>query len=141
VALSAGAVYATLGGKFDRAGFDQFGKSMYQARGQMEAAEKRMIGSQERVNESMRKMGQTAKVAAIGGVAALTAVVAGSVKVAADFDKSMRNVNSIAGLNEKQFRALSKSVLELSGKTAQAPKTSRRACTSSCRRGSTRATP
>jgi TP901 family phage tail tape measure protein len=123
VALDAGAVFATLGGRFDRAGFDQFGHSMYQARGQMEAAEKRMIGSQERVNESMRKMGQTAKVAAIGGVAALTAVVAGSVKVAADFDKSMRNVNSIAGLNEKQFRALSKSVLELSGKTAQAPKT------------------
>lgn len=39
------------------------------------------------------------------------------------FDKAMRNVNSIAQLSEQQFKALGKSVLDLAGKTAQAPKT------------------
>jgi TP901 family phage tail tape measure protein len=39
------------------------------------------------------------------------------------FDKAMRNVNSIAQLGEGRFKALSKSVLGLAGKTAQAPKT------------------
>lgn len=46
-------------------------------------------------------------------------------KVATDtveFDKAMRNVNSIAQLNEKQYGRLSKSVLRLAGPTAQAPK-------------------
>jgi TP901 family phage tail tape measure protein len=40
-----------------------------------------------------------------------------------EFDKSMRNVNSIAQLNEKQFGKLSKEVLKLAGPTAQAPQT------------------
>jgi len=40
-----------------------------------------------------------------------------------DFDRSMRNVNSIAQLPEKQFNALKQQVLDLAGPTAQAPKT------------------
>lgn len=58
--------------------------------------------------------GLTLPLAAVG-------VVAG--KMSIDFDRSMRNVNSIAQLPEPQFRSLSDSVLELAGKTAQAPKT------------------
>lgn len=40
-----------------------------------------------------------------------------------DFDRSMRNVNSIAQLPEKQFNSLRQQVLDLAGPTAQAPKT------------------
>lgn len=60
------------------------------------------------------------KLALVGGAAAGLGI-----KKAADqvvgFDKAMRNVNSIAQLGEKRFGTLSKSVLSLSGKTAQAP--------------------
>jgi TP901 family phage tail tape measure protein len=42
---------------------------------------------------------------------------------ALDFDRSMRNVNSIAQLPEKRFDNLKQQVLDLAGPTAQAPKT------------------
>lgn len=60
-----------------------------------------------------------------GAAAALAAgvVAAASSKMAIDFDKSMRNVNSIAQLPERQFKKLEKSVLSLAGPTAQAPVT------------------
>lgn len=53
-------------------------------------------------------------------VAALGAV---AIKTAIDFEKSMRNVNSIAQLPEKQFQKLNREVLAMSGEMAQAPKT------------------
>jgi TP901 family phage tail tape measure protein len=43
--------------------------------------------------------------------------------MALDFDRSMRNVNSIAQLPERQFESLKQKVLDLAGPTAQAPKT------------------
>lgn len=43
--------------------------------------------------------------------------------MALDFDRSMRNVNSIAGLPEKRFERLKQQVLDLAGPTAQSPKT------------------
>ena len=57
-----------------------------------------------------QKMGHAIQTA--GKLAALGAagVGAASVKLAVDFDQSMRNVNSIAQLPEKQFVKLSKSV-------------------------------
>lgn len=62
--------------------------------------------------------GLAGKVLAVGVVGGLAA----SVKAAVDFDKAMRNVNSIAKLNEKQFKSLSKQVLALAKDTGQAPK-------------------
>ena len=50
-------------------------------------------------------------------------VAAVSGKFALDFDRNMRNVNSIARLPERQFLRLKKSVLGLAGPTAQAPNT------------------
>jgi len=44
-------------------------------------------------------------------------------KLAIDFDRAMRNVNSIAQLPEKQLERLRKDVLGLAGPTAQAPQT------------------
>lgn len=49
------------------------------------------------------------------GVAAVTG------KMAFDFDRDMRNVNSIAQLPQKQFEGLTQRVLNLAGPTAQAP--------------------
>ena len=65
------------------------------------------------------KLGQLAK----GGALAVGAIGVASVKMAADFEKSMRNVNSLAGLPEPQFEKLNQQVLNLAGPTAQAPKT------------------
>lgn len=53
-------------------------------------------------------------------MAALGAV---AIKTAVDFEKSMRNVNSIAQLPEKQFHKLERSVLGMAGEVAQAPHT------------------
>jgi len=74
-----------------------------------------------------RSVGSTiGKGLAVGLGASVAAAGAGllsAAKLAIDFDKSMRNVNSIAKLNERQFQNLNKRVLDL-GKTAGvAPKT------------------
>jgi TP901 family phage tail tape measure protein len=53
----------------------------------------------------------------------LAAIGVASGVMALDFDRSMRNVNSIAQLPEKRFISLKKQVLDLAGPTAQAPKT------------------
>ena len=59
----------------------------------------------------------------LGGAYAASAAVRKITTDTVNFDKSMRNVNSIAQLNEKQYEKLSKSVLKLAGPTAQAPQT------------------
>jgi len=46
-----------------------------------------------------------------------------AVGFAVNFDRAMRNVNSIAQLPERQFHQLERSVLALAGPTAQSPKT------------------
>ena len=60
----------------------------------------------------------------LGAVAAGAAAAGIGVAVgkAAEFDRGMRNVNSIAKLSEKQLAALSKETLKLAGPTGQAPK-------------------
>jgi TP901 family phage tail tape measure protein len=49
--------------------------------------------------------------------------IGASVRATVDFDRAMRNVNSIAQLSEGRFQRLSQSVLKLAGPTAQAPGT------------------
>lgn len=61
--------------------------------------------------------------AAAIGVTGLGAALVGTAKATIDFDKAMRNVNSIAQLNEREFERLRKQVLALAGPTAQAPQT------------------
>ena len=77
---------------------------------------KRQQRSMERVKKSAAVMGT-----ALAGGLAFGMAKAGKDTIA--FDKAMRNVNSIAQLNEKQFGRLQKQVLGLAGKTAQAPQT------------------
>lgn len=57
------------------------------------------------------------------GITGIAAALTKAASATVTFDRSMRNVNSIAGLNEKKFKSLSKAVLALAGKTAQAPDT------------------
>jgi TP901 family phage tail tape measure protein len=58
-----------------------------------------------------------------GAATAGALAAAGSAKLAIDFDRGMRNVNSIAQLSERQLKSLSGRVLDLAGPTAQAPQT------------------
>lgn len=55
--------------------------------------------------------------------APILGVAAISGKFALDFDRNMRNVNSIAQLPQRQFERLKQSVLDLAGPTAQTPNT------------------
>lgn len=58
------------------------------------------------------------------GITLPLAVAAGaSAKLAIDFEKDMRNVNSIAQLSDDKLNQMSESVLEMSGRVAQTPTT------------------
>src|SRR3989304_111344 len=67
--------------------------------------------------------GATMKASAMlaGFGAAVAGGMALAVKASAEFEAEMRNVNSILKESEPAFRALSESVLALSGKVGQAP--------------------
>lgn len=85
------------------------------------AASTGSIGKSLKANSStMRSAGATMKTRLTYPILALGAA---SVGFAVQFDKSMRNVNSIAGLPEAQFDRLKQSVLDLAGPTNQAPNT------------------
>src|SRR3972149_610797 len=72
-----------------------------------------------------RGFGGLGRAASIAGAAITAGIVGGlaaAVKAAISFDREMRNVNSIAKLSEKQFKAVSKEVLGLAKVSGQAPK-------------------
>jgi len=75
------------------------------------------------LGRSGEKTARQLKTAFTGAGVAVAAGLGAVIKQTVDFDRSMRNVNSIAGLSERRFAALRKSVLGLAGKTAQAPQT------------------
>lgn len=66
--------------------------------------------------------GAKLKQAAAGGALALAAGLAYAVKSAADFDASMRNVNSLTGLGTKAFQAQEQQVLAMSRRLPQSAK-------------------
>lgn len=67
-------------------------------------------------------LGRSAQMATrIIGVALLGSLV-GAGKAAVDFDRSLRNLNSISKLSETQLKALSKQILALSKTSGKAPK-------------------
>jgi TP901 family phage tail tape measure protein len=79
-----------------------------------------------RASSSSSKFGGALKKLSLAaGAAAGVGVAAGlgfAVKAAIDFDREMRNVNSIARLSEKEFQNVSKAVRGMAGETGQAPK-------------------
>jgi TP901 family phage tail tape measure protein len=88
-----------------------FEQSMRRLDGAVVRAEK----SSDRAKRAFRGM------AGAAGIGSAGFAFTKAIKVTFDFEKAMRNVNSIAQLNERQFKALNKSVLALAGPTAQAP--------------------
>lgn len=95
--------------------FARSGRAGKKAATELEAAGHRMQNTGARMSALGKSLTRsvTLPLVAVGGVSA---------KLAIDFEKSMRNVNSIAGLPEKQFQKLNDQVLEMAGPTAQAPK-------------------
>lgn len=79
-----------------------------------------------RVQQGNLKTAQSAKLVGAAFLAGGTAIAVGlgyAIVKAAQFDKSMRNVNSLLGLNEKQFAALEERVLSLSTQLPQSANT------------------
>src|SRR5581483_1296631 len=120
--LDAGSVYATLGARFNPAGFTSFDAAMNDSKRRAETFEKDLAASQKRSSKAIDDFGKTAKKAATYGLAGLAAGLAGAVYEAASFERSMRNVNSIADLTPRQFQKVKTAVLDMSRTTAQAPK-------------------
>lgn len=100
---------------FDRA-MGSASRSATTAAGTIEAAGLKM----QTTGKRMETMGKSISKSVSLPLAAIGVV---SAKLAIDFEKSMRNVNSIARLPEPQLKKLEKQVKGLAGPTAQAPKT------------------
>lgn len=121
--FDAGSVFVTLGGKFNGTGFSRFDAAVRGSGARASEFERLLAGSMSRSSRALHAMGTAAGIGAAGGVALLGVELVNTVKTAGSFERQMRNVNSIAGLNERQFGSLNKRVLELSGKVAQSPQT------------------
>lgn len=122
MSFNAGEVYAILGGRFSPKGFEAFNAAMNGSARSAAAFEQNVSRSHKRASDSMEAFGRTATRVAQGGALALAGGLAASVKEAADFERSMRNVNSIAGLTPAVFERTRQSVLNMSRTTAQAPR-------------------
>src|SRR5512146_439156 len=106
-----------------RAQTQSFATSTTGAMRSVEATTKRATRS---VGESWAAAGAKTEAAArrMRGPALAAAAIGVAVgKLSIDFDKEMRNVNSIAQLPERGLKRLESQVLKLAGPTAQAPKT------------------
>ncbi len=82
-----------------------------------------MARSMSRSSRVMHTFGRAAGYTAVGGVAALAATTVSAVKTTLTFERAMRNVNSIAGLSERQFKSLSDGVLKMASEVGQTPQT------------------
>lgn len=71
---------------------------------------------------SAQKTGQALRDGLKWGAIGAGAATLASAKFAMDFERNMRNVNSIAQLSEGDFADLNQKVLDMAGPTAQAPK-------------------
>jgi TP901 family phage tail tape measure protein len=83
-------------------------------------------GFAKKVETSNGRMGlswKTAGLAAKAGVAVVAVSLTAAAVAAAQFETRMRNVNSLVHLNDQQFSAMSKSVLDLSTKLPQSANT------------------
>jgi TP901 family phage tail tape measure protein len=80
------------------------------------------VRSVSRLESSFSGLGRAAKIVTGALAVGLVGSLAASAKAAVDFDRSMRNVNSIAKLSESQFKTLEKQVLSLGKTTGQTPK-------------------
>ncbi len=81
---------------------------------QMEKAQGRVEDSTKKTSSAFGAFQKIAMASAAAGVAAVLGLGVASLKMAADFDKGMREVNSIAKLSESGFKQLEKDTLAFS---------------------------
>ena len=112
---------AELKGDYDSRAFRQYERALRDVDGQHRG----LIRGNARLRSSFGTVWAKggAALGAIGVAYGLGIAIRGIATATVDFDKGMRNVNSIAQLSEKELQKLSKEVLGLAGKTAQSPKT------------------
>jgi TP901 family phage tail tape measure protein len=91
----------------------------------MDASRKLALADKQINTMGARLSANSTKFLMAGGamVGAVAAVGVATVKMAKDFDTSMRNVNSIAKMSETEFKEMSGEVLKLSTKMPQSAKT------------------
>jgi len=108
---------------------DSVGNAVGRTKAKTEGATKGLGRFSTVLNGTGKKLGAVSRGLKGAGSAfsALTFPILGAAavsgKLAIDFDRAMRNVNSIAQLPERALQRLSKDVLALAGPTAQAPQT------------------
>lgn len=96
MALDAGSVYATLGGKFSAGGFAEFDAAMKHGVSTATAFEKKHADVFSRVGSSALRMGKTvASVAGVTGLATLVTGFAGVIGKAAQFQKQMSSLGAV----------------------------------------------
>ncbi len=117
MSLSAGSVYAILGGRFQPSGFAQFDSAMKKAAAEAGATEKAIAGSSKRSSQSMSAMATVANKGAAVGLAAVGAAAVYSVKKAMDFEKAMSEVQAVTKANARDFKRLGDSAKDLGAKT------------------------
>ena len=115
--LDAGSVYATLGGKFNPAGFLAYGKAMDEAKGKTVKAEAEMSAAHKRSSGALSAMGSTARTAAAGGILAVGAAVASSVSKAATFEAQLSSLKSVSGATGRQMDQLKQQALDAGAAT------------------------
>jgi len=113
MALDAGSVFAVLGGKFNPAGFAQFDAAMKKSTASSTAAERAHAQS----SSAVTTYGNAAKVAALGGIAAVGVAAYASVKAAATFEKQMSALKAVTNASASEMKLMSKAAQELGTKT------------------------
>lgn len=110
MALDAGSVYATLGGKFNPSGFVQFDGAMKRSTGHAGTFERALAGSTARAGRAM-------KLLAVGGVAGVTVGIAGAVKKAADFEAQLSSLQAVSNANAGAMAKLKQQALQAGAAT------------------------
>jgi TP901 family phage tail tape measure protein len=106
MALDAGSVYALLGARIDRSGFNAYGAAMTRAKVQTETAEKAMTSSHSRMGRASAVLGTAAKSGAVAGIAAIGYAAVKSVKLAASFEAQLSSLKSVADASGRQMKQL-----------------------------------
>lgn len=117
MSLSAGSVYAVLGGKFVPSGFAQFDAAMKKSAASAAATEKQIATSSKGSSAAMMALGTAAKTGAAVGIAAIGAAAVVSIKKAANFEQAMSEVQAVTKASAGDFKRLSDAALNLGAKT------------------------
>jgi TP901 family phage tail tape measure protein len=118
--FNAGEVQVILGAKVNIAGFQAYDTAMAKAvsaAGKGELAQKRYDAAMAKSQATLHAVGRAATVGAAGGILALGAAIAGSVKKAADFEAQLSSLQSVSSASAKQMDALKKSAMEAGAAT------------------------